>query len=138
MSQEAAAVVPPPLRIELGRREIAGEDAAGILLITVDDDGKPRVATLSAQEIRALDESRLRFELHRSSTSRRNARERPAALWCVLDGAAYALRGTCRAIAAVPARPDYDAFEMVVTSVLRDFEPSAPMISGPKYRRVEQ
>jgi len=135
MSQETVAGIPPPLRFELGRREIEGE-AAGILLVTIDDDGKPRVATLSAQEIRVLDDLRLRFDLRRASTSRRNARKRPSALWCVLDAAAYTLRGMCRAIAEVPDRSDHDAFEMTVTSVLRDFKPSEPFVSGPKYRRI--
>lgn len=138
MSEVIGSKIPPPLRFEFGAPPAAGQPAQVVTLATVDDDGSPRIAVLAKSEIRALDESRLRLELRRDSHTRVNLAARPhAALWCVLDGAAYTIRGCC-----VPAREaavdsDRDAVELSVTSVLHDFEPSAPLVAGPTCRAPE-
>lgn len=138
MSEVIGSKIPPPLRFEFGAPPTAGQPAQVVTLSTVDDDGNPRLAVLAKAEIRALDETRLRLELRRDSHTRANLAARPqAALWCVLDGAAYTIRGSCCPAREPAADSDREAVELSVTSVLRDFEPSAPLVAGPTCRAIE-
>ena len=136
MSQEIGASLPPPLRFEMGAHP-SGEAAKATLLLTVDDDGSQRVAVLAPAEIVVRDGSHVGFRLHAGSAACANIeRTGKAALWYVLDAAAYCIRGT---VAKTPAQgPNQEAsyYELEVTSVLRDFRPDAPMVSGPTYKRL--
>jgi len=136
MSQDVGMSIPPPLRFEFGKGSIAGEPASALLLVTVDADGSPRIVVLSYGEVRVLDERRLRIVVRAGSNTRGNLEVRPAALWCVLDGAAYSLRGRARRVVEAPEDPLSAALELELESVLRDFTPDAPLISGPTYRRM--
>lgn len=136
MSQDIGATIPPPLRFEFGKRPLGGQPAQALLLITVDADGSPRIAVLSPAEVRAAGESRLRIVVRRGSTTSANLGGRPAALWCVLDGAAYAVRGTSQPSADEPDDSDAAAIELSITSILLDFAPEAPMLGGPTYRAM--
>lgn len=136
MSEELGSTLPPPLRFELGSHP-TGEAVKAALLLTVDDDGSQRVAVLAPAEISVRDASHVRVRLHASSSACANVkRTRKAALWYVLDAAAYCIRGEMRAAADSGADRDYDVFDLEITSVLRDFQPGAPMVSGPTYKRL--
>jgi hypothetical protein len=134
MSQEAGPRLPPPLRFELGAHPTGGLVKA-ILLVTVDEDGLPRVAVLAASQLRVPDETHIEFNVHRGSTTCANLSHAcKAALWCVLDAAAYCIRGEVKKIAA--NQEEFERFGMTLTSVLKDFQPEAPMVAGPTFKRM--
>lgn len=140
MSQEIGPQLPPPLRFELGAHPSAGMPKA-VLLLTSDADGHLRVAVLGAPEVRVKDASHLEFAVHAGSTTCANVkRSGKAALWQVLDAAAYCMRGNVSEAKGSPLQPDsgdeFETFELAITSVLRDFQADAPMVSGPTYKRV--
>jgi pyridoxamine 5'-phosphate oxidase-like protein len=134
MSQLIGDRIPAPLRFELGVRPAAGETARAVLLATVDADGTPRVAILSTAEIAAPDERTLRFELCAGTTTCANLAERKkVAVWYVLDAAAYTVKGTA-ALSERAGEDGWCSFDVAVEAVWQDFEPGAPMVSGPTYR----
>ena len=135
MSERIGETVPAPLRFELGQQPAGGEAARALLLVTVCEDGAPRVAVLSPVEVRAAGDTLLHIHVRAASTSAVNlARGSRALLWCVLDAAAYSICGTCSSSSAAPHDEGYTAFEMTVRDVYRDFEAGAPMIAPPTYR----
>lgn len=137
MSQEIGPVIPPPLHFEFGVAPPAAGLARALILATVDEDGMPRIAILSPAEVSAPDPSTLIVEVRAATGTSRNLKARlVGAIWCVLDGAAYSIRGTFKAAAAAEELPDrtYERFELAVASVLRDFEAGAPLVAGPTYR----
>lgn len=133
MSKELGATLPPPLRFELGAHPRG--DPKAVLLLTSDEDGAHRVAVLAAAEIKPLDSNRVVLKVHAGSSACANLRRtRQGALWYVLDAAAYCIRGR---FAPVDEHDDeFLGFEMQVDSVLQDFQPDAPLISGPTFRRT--
>jgi hypothetical protein len=129
MSENVGNVIPPPLRFELGTEQGADQLGRAVLLVTADDDGCPRVAVLSYAEVGALDERRVAIAVNEGTRTHHNlSAGRDATLWCVLDSAAYSLRGSVNTSA--------NRFELTVNEVLRDFYPESPMMSGPMYRRL--
>jgi hypothetical protein len=136
MSEEIGSALPPPLRFELGAHP-TGDAAKATLLLTVDADGHQRVAVLAPAEISVRDGSHVGFRLHSGSSACANVkRSGQAALWCVLDAAAYCIRGAVTRAPVKSADADYDSFEFEIVSVLMDFQPQAPMVSGPTYKRM--
>jgi hypothetical protein len=135
MSEEIGARLPPPLRFELGAHPVAGLPKA-VLLLTSDAEGSPRVAVLGAPELWVPDETRIQFSVNAASTTCANLGAfGKAALWYVLDAAAYCIRGVVtEAPSQSPA--DFRRFELKITSILKDFHPGAPMVSGPTYKRI--
>jgi hypothetical protein len=134
MSEKIGNVIPPPLRFEMGAPEPRSEPVRAFLLVTIDQEDLPRVAVLAPTEVKAIDERNLSVTVHSKSTTQKNLRRSfSALLWCVLDGAAYSLRGGAKLL---KEEDEYATFEMSVTEVLRDFYPDAPMISGPTFKRV--
>jgi hypothetical protein len=128
MSEKIGNAIPPPLRFELGTEQGADQLCRAVLLVTADDDGCPRVAVLSYAEVGALDERRISIKVNEGTRTHHNlAAGRDATLWCVLDSAAYSLRGSVSGSA--------DIFELTINEVLRDFYAESPMMSGPMYRR---
>jgi len=136
MSEEIGSTLPPPLRFELGAHP-TGDAAKAILLLTSDADGAARVAVLASAKLSVRDDSHIGLRLHSGSNACANVKRcGQAALWCVLDAAAYCIRGTVSKAPAKVADADFEAFELTIGSVLRDFQPDSPMISGPTYRRL--
>ena len=130
MSERIGNSIPPPLRFELGAEQGADQLCRAVLLVTADDDGAPRVAVMSYGEVRARDERRLSVAVRSGTRTHHNMEAgRDATLWCVLDGAAYSLRGHVK-------RGESATFDLTVEEVLRDFYPEQPMMSGPMYRRL--
>lgn len=130
MSERIGNSIPPPLRFELGAEQGSELLCRAVLLATTDDDGSPRVAVLSYGEVRPVDDRRLSIEVNAGTRTHHNMQaSRDATLWCVLDGAAYSLRGHVLGT-------QVGTFELTVEEVLRDFYPEAPLMSGPTYRRL--
>ena len=142
MSERVGNSIPPPLRFELGAEQGTDQLCRAVLLATTDDDGSPRVAVLSYGEVRPVDDRRLTIAVNAGTRTHHNMQAaRDATLWCVLDGAAYSLRGRVSASPGPAAAPErgsgrFGTFELAVEEVLRDFYPEAPMMSGPTYRRL--
>jgi hypothetical protein len=136
VSEKIGNIIPPPLRFEMGAKDEAADQAIkAFLLVTVDQEYQPRVAVLAPTEVSAKDERCVRFRVHVQSTTQKNLRRTLSAmLWCVLDGAAYSLRGGAQ---PVHEEGDFVEFEMSVAEVLRDFYPDSPMVSGPTFRRMK-
>jgi hypothetical protein len=136
MSEEIGSQLPPPLRFELGAHP-RGEHVKALLLLTADADGLPRVAVLAPAEIAVLDATHIAIKVHPTSSTCANLkRAGQAALWYVLDAAAYCIRCTVVHVPTQNPGDDFDGFELTIASVLRDFYPDAPMISGPTYKRL--
>jgi hypothetical protein len=135
MAERIGETVPAPLRFELGQAPVAGETARAVLLVTVGEDGAPRVAVLSPAEVQALNDRVLRVVVRAASTTAANLRGgSKALLWCVLDAAAYSVCGTCAIASAQSDDGEFVAFELTVRDVYRDFERNSPMISPPTYQ----
>lgn len=133
MSEHIGNRLPAPLRFDFSAVVAPGESCSALLLATVDADGSPRLAVLAPAEVVVCDERRLKLAAHEGSTTCANLLTRPRlALWCVLDAAAYTIKGT--AVPAQRERAGWQSFDVDVESVWRDFEPAAPMIGGPTYR----
>lgn len=137
--------LPPPLRFALGN--IAQTTVANAaLLISVDDDGCPRVAALAAAEVEVPQPSSLRVRINAGTRTWHNVRSgRPCLLWCVLDAAGYSVctriasgqdGGSARKAEAATDEAATAVIELAIESVWRDFNPEAPLLSGPTYRRV--
>lgn len=138
MAEDIGKQLPPPLRFEFGAHPNGGEPKA-VLLITADADGASRVAILGAPETKAHDASHIHFVIAASSSTCANLRRSgKAALWYVLDAAAYCIRGEVAQIQTPSGADDREfcTFELTIASVLRDFRADAPMVSGPTYRRM--
>ena len=128
MSLHIGDRIPPPLRFEFGT-EPSDDIGHAVLAVTVDDDGLPRVAVLSPAELKAPDDRSLVIDLNAAGTSWKNMKERRCvAVWCVLDAAAYTIKGDVEPIGG-------SSFLMKVKSVWRDFDPAAPMVAGPAFKR---
>ncbi|MBC5824191.1 MAG: hypothetical protein GIW99_09970 [Candidatus Eremiobacteraeota bacterium] len=135
MSRSIGDSMPAPLLVQLARSDETDDEASALLLVTVDDDGAPRVSFLSAREVDVFDERRLSIEVRRGTATSQNLRRgQTAALWCVLDAAAYSIRLKPSEAEASPEDPAYERFPFRVQDVLRDFEAGAPLIAGPTYR----
>ena len=135
MSENTGARIPPPLRFEMGVETPAGEPVRAHLLVTVDEGGRPRVAVLAPTEIKAIDERRVAIAVRAGTSTERNLRRGSSALlWCVLDAAAYSLRGAVKALPSPGG--EHAAYELTVEEALRDFYAGAPMIAGPTYRQI--
>ena len=137
MPKALGKALPAPLRFEIGEHSAQSDVMRAILLVTIDADGEPRIATLAASKITWCDERRLLVQVLAGSSAERNlASGRTALLWNVLDAAAYSIRATPAAASQQPRDSNCRAYEFSVIEVARDFEPGAPMIAGPTYRRL--
>ena len=131
MSERIGNTIPPPLRFEFGSEQGSDKLCRAVLLVTADEDGAPRVAVLSYAEVKSLDDRRASVAVNAGTRTHHNCeRGSGALLWCVLDGAAYSLRGSMKNMGDA-------SFELTVEEVLRDFYPDQPMMSGPMYRKLK-
>ena len=124
--------LPAPLRFDFGAPDVPGEPSHAVLLASMDADGSPRFAVLARSELSAPDDRSVRIALHADSATCANVHTRSeVSLWCVLDAAAYTVKGRAR---PAEAADGIQTFTVEVTSVWRDFQSDAPMVSGPMFR----
>lgn len=131
-ASDAGAQLPPALQRYLDGRELLHKTQA-LQLATVDAEGWPHVALLSAGEMLALDAQRLRFALFAQSTAAANlARDARVQLSLVLDGGVCELRLRVRRL-----QPDHGPlalFEGTVDRVRLHRAPYADLGSGIDFR----
>ncbi|HXF74207.1 MAG TPA: hypothetical protein VNO79_16575 [Actinomycetota bacterium] len=109
-------------------RDLERKVGPAYLLVTTDEDGTPRPCMLSAGEVLAPDDRRLRVALWAGTRTARNlARGSPALLCFVAPGTVFYVRGTPRPLA--PAA-DLERFEIAVSSVESDLHPGMPVTHG--------
>jgi hypothetical protein len=127
------------LRELLDGSDPRGRAGVTLELITVDEDGWPRVALLSAGEVLAPDDATVRLALWPGSRTTANLeRDGRALLALVLDGAAHrlALRARRAADIALEDGPR-SAFEAAVVRAGRDEVPYARLRSGITFELAE-
>ena len=76
MSKLIGDTIPSGLRQELDGEHLETKIGAAYLLVTADDDGTPRPCMLSAGEVLAVDDRRLRFALWKGSRTLREPHPR--------------------------------------------------------------
>ena len=111
-------------------RHLERKVGAAYLLITADEDGTPRPCMLSAGEILALDDRRLRVAIRAGTRTARNlSRGSPALLCFVAPGTVLYVRGTARPLPRTGGL-DLERFELVVSSVESDVHPGISVTHG--------
>jgi hypothetical protein len=140
VSRSAGREVPEALRGPLGGRGL--EDAVGltVLLLTVDAEGWPRVAMLSAGEVLVTAPRAVSLALWPGSASTANLRRAGrATLATVHAGAGWYLR--CRALRErdllLPSGRRLTGFDLRVEEVLEDVVPYAELTGGIGFRLAE-
>jgi hypothetical protein len=130
MSEPIGDRLPEGLREELDGTGLEGKVGPAYLLVTADDDGTPRPCMLSAGEVLAPDERRLRFALWPGSRTSANLARGGRALFChVAPRTVLYVRGPVRRL---DAGPDVrlECFELEVDSVETDDHAGMPVTSG--------
>lgn len=122
-----------PLEIQnaLDGESLEGKVGPAYLLVTVDADGTPRPCMLSAGEILAVDDRRLRFALWSGSRTSQNLARGGRALFCfVAPRTVLYVRGAARSLAGAQQGASLDRFELEVESVEADDHAGMPVTSG--------
>jgi hypothetical protein len=137
MSRPLDPVVPPALRQALDADPRGDGWDVTVLVLVVRDDGWPHLGMVSAGELVALDERRLRLALWPGSTATaRLAAGGPVTLSAVLDGTSYAVRGSVRRLDDVetPRSGRLACFDVAVEAATADEAPYAVLESGVRFR----
>src|ERR687895_2037218 len=100
------------------------------LVVTSDPDGTPRPCMVSAGELLAIDDRRLRLVLWSGTRTGANLARGETALVCyVTAGTVLYVRGPSRALTDLDVR-GMDGFEIEVRSVESDVHPGLPVTGG--------
>ncbi len=100
------------------------------LLLTSDADGLPRPCMLSAGEVLAVDERRLRFALWAGSRTGANLERGGNALFCyIVTNSVLYVRGPVRSLPSGDGA-NLECFELEVESVESDQHAGMPVTSG--------
>jgi hypothetical protein len=130
MSKLIGDTIPPTLSDALDGEHLEAKIGPAYLLVTADLDGTPRPCMLSAGEVLAVDERRLRFALWKGSRTCENLARGPRVLFChVAPRTVLYLRGPARPLTSDPAL-NLDCFELEVESVESDDHVGMPVTSG--------
>jgi hypothetical protein len=137
MTRSLGQELPESLRQMLDGSDLAGREGLTFLLLTLDEDGWPRMAMLSVGELVAMDSRTLRGALWLHSTSSKNlSRDGRAMLTIVADGNGYYLRLAVRRGADLDlgAEGRLAYFLMEVEDVQEDSTDYATLTSGVTFR----
>jgi hypothetical protein len=140
MSRTAGNQVPAALRELLAGERLEESVGLTVLLVTVDIDGWPRLAMLSAGEVLATGPRHLRLALWPNSTSTANlTRGGRATLSLVHGGAGWHVRCSARRSRdlELPGGRLLAGFALTVEEVLEDVVPYAELTAGISFRLVE-
>jgi hypothetical protein len=129
---------------ETVQRRLSGDDPAGavdvtVLLLTVDPEGWPRVAMLSAGEVLATGSRTLRLALWPESTTTANLTRTGRATLALVEGGAgwyFLCSARRRADLSLPGRC-LASFELRVEEALEDVVPYAQLTGGISFRLAE-
>ena len=130
MSKLIGDTIPSGLREELDGERLEEKIGPAYLLVTADDDGTPRPCMLSAGEVLAVDDRRLRFALWKGSRTCENLTRGERVLFChVAPRTVLYLRGPAWSLTSNPEL-NLDCFELEVDSVESDDHVGMPVTSG--------
>lgn len=130
MSKLIGDTIPTELADALDGERLDRKVGPAYLLVTADEDGTPRPCMLSAGEVLAVGERRLRFVLWKGSRTCANLERGARALFChVAPRTVVYIRGPVRSLTAVPPI-NLDCFELEVESVESDDHAGMPVTTG--------
>ena len=130
MSKLIGDAIPSDLLQALDGEHLDEKIGPAYLLVTADADGTPRPCMLSAGEVLAVDDRRLRFALWKGSRTCENLARGERVLFChVAPRTVLYLRGLARSLRA-GAGLNLDCFELEVDSVESDDHVGMPVTSG--------
>jgi hypothetical protein len=132
--------IPEALRPLVAGEDVSQYEGVTILLLVTTPEGWPHMAMLSAGEVVALDNRRLRLGLWANSKATVSLSPRgQATLACIHEGVGYYLR--CRVQRTADISPgigaDLAAFDAVVEETLDDVVPYATVTSGIDFKLVD-
>lgn len=135
MSRTIGSTLPRTLRDAFDGSVDPRRVGLGYPLATVDEDGRPRPAMLSAGEILAMGDEVLRLAMWPDSTSAANlAAGRPCFVTYVGPGVVYHVHGRATALVSEPAAGRGPAcFELQVERVDADAHPGLPTVQTITY-----
>lgn len=129
MSKEIGDRLPPEIIEALDGEDLERKVGPAHLLLTADEDGTPRPCMLSAGELLAVDERRLRFALWPRTRTAGNLARGGAAVFCyVAPRAVLYVRGRTSPVRAEDS--PLECFELRVESVESDEHAGMPVTSG--------
>lgn len=129
MSKEIGDRLPAEILEALDGESLEEKIGPAHLLLTADEDGTPRPCMLSAGELLAVDERRLRIALWPRTRTAANLARGGRAVFCyVAPHAVLYVRGTTGRVPADDA--PLECFELRVESVESDAHAGMPVTSG--------
>ncbi len=136
MTREVGAQLPDGLQALLDGTELERKEGETLVLLTVSQDGWPRVALLSVGEVLAVAPDELRLALWpKSATTENLRRDGRATLMTVWEGTAYYLELAVRPLSDGEQAPGGQArFAAHVRRLLADTVGYAQLTSGVRFR----
>jgi len=127
MTEPVGGRLPAAILTAFDGEDLEAKIGLAYLLVTVDPDGAPRPCMLSAGEILAVDDRRLRLALWPGTNTSRNLEAgRPALLCFAAPDTVLYVRGHPRALGASEST-GLERFEIEVTSVQSDVHAGMPV-----------
>lgn len=112
-------------------RDLEAKVGPAHLLVTVDPDGSPRPCMLSAGELLAADDRRLRVLLWAGTGTSRNLAGGGPVLLCYVEGAEIVyVKGEPRPLPREEGRGGFERFEIQVRAVETDRHAGLPVTGG--------
>lgn len=137
VSQIVGDRLPDRIRSTFAGERLEEKIGPAFLLVTMDEDGTPRPCMLSAGEILAPDDRRLRFALWPGTTTGKNLARGQRALFCyVVPGSVFYVKGPARKLSDGPTTR-LECFELSVETVESDMHAGMP-VDSPITFRVEK
>ena len=136
MTRELAPALPDPLRSLLDGQHLERKEGETFILLTVGEEGWPRVALLSVGEVLAISPQEVRLALWPKSTTTENLRRMGVAtLMAIHEGTAYYIELSASAMPDGARAPGSQArFVARVRRVLSDVVGYAELTSGVRFR----
>lgn len=133
MAKLIGDTLPVEVLTALDGQGLEGKVGPAYLLLTADPDGTPRPCMLSAGEILALDQRRLRVALWPGTHTVANLERGSGAVFgFVAAGTALYIRGPVRSL--TPPEGALRCFELAVESVESDAHSGMPVTRGIEFR----
>jgi hypothetical protein len=130
MSKVISDRLPEEITSAFDGRDLESKIGPAHLLVTVDEDGTPRPCMLSAGEVLATADDRLRVILWTGSTTCRNLARGGAVLFCYVVGSdLYYVKGVPTALPQASSSK-LERFEIAVQAVESDKHEGMPVTAG--------
>ena len=119
---------------------VASKLGKAIVIVTVDDKGRPHPAMLSYYEVVAKERSRIDLAIGKTSTTTKNLRRTGQITLLITDsGINYYLKGSAREIKESMEGVSFmSLFRVEIEQLLEDLEPDAVITSGVTFSRPQK